>query len=208
MDGNVDRDSPQPLILNAWMRRFVTGASAARGIVDPGAAAAPWPDLAAHALLVDPSDCDPAGCAKPLADSLASSVADLAKTYGDDPAAWRWGGAHLAVFAHPLLRSVPVLGALSEARIEAPGDETTIDRGGFAAPGFQDVHGPEFRGAYDLGDLDASRFVVAPGQSGNPLSPHARDFVGRWRNGGTVALTGDAGQDATHLRLTPWPMSP
>lgn len=202
-DGNVDRDAPQPLILNAWLRRFVAYVLAARGIAEPGAAAAPWPDLAAHALLVDASYCGPAGCSKQLTDSLAASMAELAKTNGDNPATWRWGDAHRAVFAHPLLRFVPLLGTLFEARIETPGDETTIDRGGLASPGFIDVHGPAFRGAYDLGDLDASRFVVAPGQSGNPLSGHARDFVQRWRDGGTVPLTGDAGPDATHLRLTP-----
>ncbi len=202
-DGNVDRDAPQPLIVNAWLRRFVAGVLAARGIPEPGAAAAPWPDLAAHALLVDPTYCGPSNCPKLLTDSLSSSMADLAKSYGDNLAAWRWGSAHQALFAHPLLRFVPVLGALTGSRIETPGDETTIDRGGFAAPGFDDVHGPAFRGAYDLGDLDASRFVVAPGQSGNPLSGHASDFVTRWRDGGTVPLTTDAGPDAIHLRLTP-----
>ena len=203
-DGQANRNAPQPLIVNDWLRRFVADVLAARGITDRGEAAAPWPDLAAHALLDDPAYC-PGGCERFLSGTLSATSADLSARYGDDPAGWRWGTAHEAVFAHPLLRFIPVLGPLTEARIAAPGDETTVDRGGFAGPGFQDVHGPAFRGAYDLGDLDASRFVVAPGQSGNPLSGHSRDFVERWRDGGTIMIGSDAGPGTTRLTLTPGP---
>ncbi|HET9148649.1 MAG TPA: penicillin acylase family protein, partial [Acetobacteraceae bacterium] len=41
---------------------------------------------------------------------------------------------------------------------------------------------------YDLADLDRSRFVVAPGQSGDAFSPRSRDFLRLWRNGGTITL--------------------
>jgi penicillin amidase len=42
---------------------------------------------------------------------------------------------------------------------------------------------------YDLADLDRSLFMVAPGQSGNLLSRHARDFLTRWRDGGSTATS-------------------
>jgi penicillin G amidase len=65
------------------------------------------------------------------------------------------------------------------------------------------VLGPEFRGVYDLADLDRSRFVVAPGQSGNLFSPRARAFLSRWRDGETVTLTAVPERISTHLRLSP-----
>ena len=43
---------------------------------------------------------------------------------------------------------------------------------------------------YDLADLDASRFVIASGQSGNPLSPHYDDFAERWRDVRYVRIAG------------------
>ena len=49
-------------------------------------------------------------CAPMLRDSLADAVSDLSARFGDDPAAWRWGEAHQAMFAHPMLRNIPVLG--------------------------------------------------------------------------------------------------
>jgi penicillin amidase len=82
-----------------------------------------------------------------------------------------------------------------------------VNRGGaargLAAGSFDDVHGASFRGAYDLSDLDRSRFVVAPGQSGNPVSRHARDFLERWRDGGTIALTAQPDHIAATLELLP-----
>jgi len=34
----------------------------------------------------------------------------------------------------------------------------------------------------DLADPAGSRMITAPGQSGNPLSPHYRDLLTRWRH--------------------------
>src|ERR1035441_6552801 len=81
--------------------------------------------------------------------------------------------------AHELRHDLPLLGALTTIGIPSPGDDTTLDRGGTNSR-FQSVHGAAYRGVYDLADLDRSLFVVTPGQSGNPLSSHARDFVTRW----------------------------
>jgi penicillin amidase len=124
----------------------------------------------------------------PLRAALEAAVTDLAARFGPDPATWRWGQPHQAVFAHPLLRHLPLVGRLFTFRIESPGDDATIDRGVPTRGSFESVHGPEFRAVYDLADLDRSLFVVAPGQSGNPLSSHAADFLRRWRDGGMIML--------------------
>ena len=47
---------------------------------------------------------------------------------------------------------------------------------------FAQIHGPTFRAIYDLADLERSLFVLAIGQSGNPLSPYYRDQAERWRD--------------------------
>ncbi len=65
------------------------------------------------------------------------------------------------------------------------------------------MHGPSYRGVYDLADLDRSRFIAAPGQSGNPLSPHFRDMLRRWRDGGTVTLAPTRRVRATRSSLRP-----
>jgi penicillin amidase len=78
-----------------------------------------------------------------------------------------------------------------------------VDRGDPEYKQFQSVEGPEYRGVYDLADLDRSMFVMAPGESGNLLSRHARDFLARWRDGDTIALGPDAGAASARIRLTP-----
>ena len=75
-----------------------------------------------------------------------------------DPAAWRWGSVHQAVFAHPFLASIPVLGALTTSRIAVPGDGSTLYRGG-TNDALESVHGASYRGVYDLADLDRSLFI-------------------------------------------------
>jgi penicillin amidase len=135
--------------------------------------------------------------------ALTDAVADLTLRFGTDPTRWQWGEAHPATFAHPMLRPIPVLGALGTLSIPGPGDDTTINRGGPVYKQFQSVHGAEYRGVYDLADLDRSLFMVAPGQSGNLLSRHARDFLVRWRDGATITLGPVAGTTTATVQLTP-----
>jgi penicillin amidase len=203
-DGAAAMDAPQPLLFNDWIRRFADAMLDRLHVPEADRdAAAPWPDLAAQALGADGAALCGGPCDSLLAASLSASVDALSARYGHDPLAWRWGVAHPAVFPDPLLRAVPWMEHLVEGRIAAPGDDTTIDRGGFRDGDFESVHGASFRAAYDLADLDRSRFVVAPGQSGDPASPLARNFLRRWRDGGTVTLGAETPPAATHITLVP-----
>ncbi len=203
-DGAALREAPQPLIFNAWIQRFYAALLARIGVPQEAAAAvAPWPQLVPYALSPAGAHWCGGDCRPMLAQSLADATADLGRRFGPDPAAWRWGAAHQAVFAHPLLRMVPLLGRLTEARIAAPGDDVTIDRGGVAAESFTDIHGPEFRGVYDLADLDRSLFVMAPGQSGNPFSRDAHNFLRRWRDGASVMLPAEPAAVSARITLRP-----
>jgi len=198
-DASMAMDRPQPLIFNAWMRRFRREVLDAAGV--PANAVSPSLEFLAFVL-------SPAGahwCADRtgmLSRALEAAMADLAKTYGTDPSSWRWGAAHPTLFANPFLRQIPVLGWLSTIRIPSPGDAGTVNRASPGGDGFEAVHGAGYRGVYDLADLDRSRFIVAPGQSGHWLSRHAGDLAPLWRDGGTVTL-GPRAEAAADITLTP-----
>jgi penicillin amidase len=199
-NGSMARDLPQPLIFNTWLAAF-EGKLARRADVPPEAGAN-WVEVVASALSSDGSEWCGGSCETLVAEALDQAAEVLGSRFGQAPALWRWGQVHQAVFAHPLLGRLPLLNLLATARIDAPGDDTTIDRGGLG-PGDIAVHGASFRGAYDLADLEASRFIVAPGQSGNIFRAHASDFLARWRDGATVTLAPSDGPAIEDARLLP-----
>jgi penicillin amidase len=200
-DGSMAMDLPQPLIFNAWIDRFRDAVLGRAGV--PPADAGPGAEFVAYVLSPAGASWCGGDCTPMLSASLAAATADLAARFGADPASWRWGGAHRAVFAHPLLSRLPLVGSLGVLAIDSPGDDSTLDRGGTGWSGFDSVHGASFRAVYDLAALDRSRFMMAPGQSGNLLSAHARDFLKRWRDGATILLGPAATSVATTVTLTP-----
>jgi len=200
-DGRMTADAPQPLIFNAWTQYFYGAVLAKAGISVSDAG----PLLEFVAYVLSPAGahwCD-GDCNPLLQSSLTDALRDLSTRFGSDPATWRWGVAHPAVFTHPLLRAIPILNRYATLSIASPGDDSTVDRGGPAYKQFHSVHGAAYRGVYDLADLDRSLFMMAPGQSGNLLSSHARDFLTRWRDGDTITLGPIAATTTATIRLMP-----
>ena len=201
-DGRMAMEAPQPLIFNAWIDAIFAALLDRAGV--PANAAGPEREFVAFALSPAGASWCGGDCDGLLSDALSRAVGSLTERYGADPAAWRWGAAHVAEFAHPLLSRLPVVGGLGVFGIATPGDDTTLDRGGTApGGGFRSLHGASYRGVYDLADPDRSRFVVAPGQSGNPFSPHAHDFLVRWRDGDTISLGPEPAHVAATVTLIP-----
>jgi penicillin amidase len=60
----------------------------------------------------------------------------------------------------------------------------TVNLGAFplTAP-FKTVVGPSYRQIVDLGDPEASRWIIAGGVSGDPRSPHYADQIEAWLKG-------------------------
>jgi penicillin amidase len=199
-DGSAVMDSAAPLIFNAWIEAFYTTVLRHAGLT--AGVGEPVSDFVASVLTPAGAHWCDGDCVPMLRDSLAEAVKELSTRFGDDPAAWRWGDAHQAVFAHPILRNIRILGPLTTIGIPSPGDDDTVDCGGINAA-FQSVHGAAYRGVYDLADLDRSLFMITPGQSGNPLSAHARDFATRWRDGATITLGPAAAVITGTVRLIP-----
>jgi penicillin amidase len=199
-DGTMAMDLPQPLIFNAWIDTFRHDVLRANGIApDQGG---PVSDFVAFVLSPEGAHWCKGDCTPALRAALETAIRALAQRFGEDPTGWRWGDAHQAVFAHPFLRQIPVIGSLATALIASPGDDTTVNRGGTNAQ-FQSVHGAGYRGVYDLANLDRSLFMMTPGQSGHPLSRHAWDFLTRWRDGATITLGPTASVTTATLRLEP-----
>jgi penicillin G amidase len=209
-DGTMRRDQPQPLIYAAallrlqqllWDDKLGDLAPLLHGF---------RPEAVERIFRTSRGDwcagtAEQESCNDRLARAIDDAAAILASAYGPDPASWRWGTAHRAPLAHPLLSQIPGLNRLIDISIEQDGGDFTVHRqasgGSRDLIRFDSVHGAAYRAVYDLADLDRSRFVLSTGQSGNPLSRHWGDFVHRWRDGATVALTGSPDQVAGGKKL-------
>jgi penicillin amidase len=197
-DGTMRIDWWQPLLFNDWMTRL-QHALMERRKTEPYLSGV-QSDMLARALGPEEAQwCGP-DCGTMLTQTLSAAAA--ASGPGD-----QWGTVHHAEFQHPLLGRIPLLGRLFTWHIEQPGDDTTVFRGSPRATitGGEDwtaVHGPAFRGVYDLSDLERSVFALAPGQSGNPLVAQADSLIHTWRAPATVRLGASAKVDDT-IELRP-----
>ncbi len=74
---------------------------------------------------------------------------------------------------------------------------------------FDVTNGPSMRALYDMSDLDAGRIMTTTGQSGQPFSRHADDWIDEWLANATVPLpfseAAIARGTAATLVLTPNP---
>jgi penicillin amidase len=196
-DGRMDRLRPEALIFHAWMRQLTRALLAAAPGGDQDVPPGEYPRLLEGAVVGDSTFCNGSrpACSEILVAALDQAVDWLAARYGADIEQWRWGDAHYAPFRHPVFSRIPVLRDLLEMRVPTDGDFFTVNRGAGRSDGganpFEHVHGATLRAVYDLAALERSQFVIAPGQSGNPLSRHWADLIHDWANGGHFGLESD-----------------
>lgn len=125
-----------------------------------------------------------------MARALDESLRRMKRELGSDMTQWRWKNAHRAKFPHGILERLPVPESWVAPQIETDGDGSSLNRGSFSFGNFRHVHGAGLRAVYDVKNPAASRFVIATGQSGNPLSSHYDDLLETWREGGYLRLDG------------------
>jgi penicillin G amidase len=191
---------PEPLIYNAWIAELQRGLlSDELGDDLYEALASPNVPLMLRILRDKPGWCDDGGtketetCEDMIALALDRALDWIARRQGPEVTNWQWGREHLAVHRHPLFDNVPLLRELASVRFASDGGAQTLNR---ASPSFRGtrpfdaVHGAGYRGIYDFSDLENSRFAMPLGQSGNMLSPWARNFVDRWQKLSYVELGG------------------
>ncbi len=126
-------------------------------------------------------------CRGILLSSLKRALDKLETSQGGDIRDWRWGDVHRARFAHKPLTAVPWLRRFVDLEIPTDGGNFTVNRGAghpnHPERPFRHVHGSGYRAVYDLGNLGRSRFIIATGQSGSPVSSHYKDLLTDWRDG-------------------------
>ena len=130
--------------------------------------------------------------------ATSRAATNASTKYGPGPTVaakdWSWGRAHEAQFTNAFWSNTPLLSSVLGTTIPDNGGYDTIDAGvtPVARRGdpYADVHGPTLRMIVDLANLDAARFMISPGQSGNVLSPHYSDLMTPWRDHAYVTLDG------------------
>jgi penicillin amidase len=112
---------------------------------------------------------------KILKTTFAASVAEVRQRW-PNPADMRWGKLHTATFHHPLAKELDVGPFARTGDVNTPNNTRYDDH-------FKQVHGATYRQLFDLADWDRGLATSAPGQSGQPGSPHYGDLAPLWAEG-------------------------
>lgn len=197
--GEMSVNSPAPLIFNAWLRELIrTIASDELGqyfrrywYVRPHFIRLV---LTKKNIWCDNINTSPEieSCEHAVRASLETSIENLKSKFGDTLKEWRWGDAHRAKFNHIIFGRIPLIRLIFNQSVETGGGHFTINKGAYRYRDenrtFENVHGPGYRGVYDLADSRQSHFMIATGQSGNPLSPLYNQFIDAWKRGKSIIL--------------------
>lgn len=207
-DGTAGRERPEPLIFAAWSEQLWHDLLADELGADFASYRRVRPHVLSNILIRQRHWCDDIAteaaesCEELIGHALDKAVATLTARHGPDMSTWRWGDHHQVVYEHPVFSRIPVLADLFRSRIATDGDDFTVNRGTYLPESFRHVHGAGLRVVYDLSDLSASRFIIATGQSGNPLSQHYDDLMQAWRDNDGLAI-GRRVEGVATLRLEP-----
>ena len=204
-DGVEDAGSRAALLFQVWIRRhwrpWLAGECLEHLRLEPAAVGrlvrddALFSDLRPDLRMLDVVDAGLLG--EGVGTTLRATLADIEARLGADPAAWTWGALHRTELRHPVLADA------SLPPVPRSGSGDTVGLAGHDAT-FNAVMGSSFRMAVDVGDWDRTRVLNAPGQSGDPRSPHYADLLDRWATGDAFPLvyTRAAVEEAAEHRLT------
>ncbi|MDF3887420.1 penicillin acylase family protein [Cupriavidus basilensis] len=186
-DGNERADSAQAALFEVWFSKYLRPAVVRAALSAEGARLAGYGDASrVLAVLEKPEPwMPPERRNEVIVASLKSAMAEVERKLGPDPKAWQWGKLHTAVFSHPL---DPILDGAARQRYDVNagpigGSAFTPMNTSYRNSDYQLTAGASFRMVLDVGNWDASRAINAPGQSGNPASPHYRDLAPLWARG-------------------------
>lgn len=125
-----------------------------------------------------------------MAAALERSIDRLKAAYSDDETRWAWGTVRPLTLLHPLGQRRPLQRIFNLGPFAVGGDGQTVAQVGrdFTDPSANPGVIANMRMVLDVGQWDENRFVLAGGQSGNPLSPHYADMVPLWLEGKGVTM--------------------
>jgi len=116
-----------------------------------------------------------------LLEAAELATRSLRLKFGRDTKQWQWGRLHRLQFTHPFAQTQPIFDFLNSDSYPFGGGPDTpcqmswkpekpFDGGG-------EIVGPSYRQIIDLSNFSNSVTMLAPGQSGNPQSPHYNDQI-------------------------------
>jgi penicillin amidase len=125
-----------------------------------------------------------------IADALSAAVRELQARFGPSPDGWAWGHSGPLILAHPFASRPPLNRVYNLGPFPYGGDDHTI-AAAFRSP--RDPSNspralPNLRVVLDVGNWEENRFVLAGGESGNPLSPHYDDLLALWQRGEGITM--------------------
>ena len=122
--------------------------------------------------------------------TLIEAWRDCSARMGNDPAQWAWGKLHHAQFEHALSGLLPSAdrAVMDVGPFAHGGSSSTPMHTGYRPSDFRTMQGASVRIVVDVGSWDDSRWINAPGQSGDPRSPHYRDLAPIWAEGKYVPM--------------------
>ncbi len=188
-DGVASVDSPGAALFETWIMKYLHYAWA-HAVLPQAAADVLSRTINPEFSLVIASFANPTGWLGPdgaavrdklILDTLPLAFRDVAGKLGDDTSAWRWGSLHYQLFAHPL-------GSPNVGPNPVGGSYHTIHPSFFHPLTYQQIIGATFKMALDVGNWNGSYAINAPGQSGDPRSPHYSDLNGLYASGGAFPL--------------------
>jgi penicillin amidase len=195
-DGALRRESAAAALFEIWWMKHLKPGLVGLLVKDPALRAlmVPVDHETALALLERPDrrfGADPdARRDQLLASTLAAAVTELAAKLGNDPAGWAWGALHHGAFEHPLaeVAGAAEAGLRGVGPFPLGGSASSPMHTGYRLSDFRCIAGASFRMVVDLADPDRSICVNAPGQSGDPRSPHYGDLAPLWADGRYVPM--------------------
>jgi len=195
-DHRLGPASGPAMLFEVWWAKHLRPALFARVTDDPAIRAllAPGDPESVLALIERPDGrlgADPAAARDALlVESLTGALAECTAAMGDDPAGWRWGDLHRAYFAHATsaLDGGAAMPAGDVGPLAKGGSDSTPMNASYRTTDFRVTLGASVRVVVDVGGWDDSLCINAPGQSGDPASPHYGDLAEIWARGDFVPL--------------------
>lgn len=195
-DGVMDADKAAPAVFESWLYVLHARLFAQTGVnmADKG----PFAAMTLDRLMTQHAKewCGDEDCKGLMGQSLEDALDLMTLRQGSNMGNWQWGRENVATLQHKFYKHIPILRDLSDLSVESSGDFYTLDRGGgfdnkMENP-FARSHGGGYRGIYDLGNSDASLFMIATGQSDHLLSGHYGDLTSLWHDIKAITLSGSA----------------
>lgn len=120
-----------------------------------------------------------------LLDTLGAAYRDTISRLGPDVGQWAWGRIHHGYFAHAVTPAAtsPRPQKYDVGPLPVAGGDSTPMAAFYRTTDFRVMMGASVRIVVDVGDWDNSVWMNAPGQSGDPRSPHYADLAPLWAKG-------------------------